>query len=88
MLYCCTKSQTQSVAPDYPVLPIRRLQVVYTSVGNLAYQFLMLNIDGATRNGALSLSVDSQDSNVCLPDCIELLRMMHQQVGMHSSLFL
>ena len=65
---------------EYLHVPIFYLQVVYTSIGNLAYQFLMLNIDGATRNGALSLSVDNQKSNIYLPDCIELLRMMHQQV--------
>eukprot|EP00892_Ulva_mutabilis_P007455 jgi/Ulvmu1/5081/UM021_0098.1 len=61
------------------------LRVVYTSMGNLAHQFLMLSIDGATRDGVLSLTVDSQDSIVCFPDCIELLRMMHQQVKLAAA---
>lgn len=61
-------------------------QVVYTSIGNLAHQFLMLSIDGATRESALAMSIDGQDSMASLPDCIELLRMMHQQVNWVSAL--
>lgn len=55
------------------------MQIIYTRAGNLAQQFLMLCIDGATLKGDF-LAVESEGSCATLPECIELLRMMHEQV--------
>jgi hypothetical protein len=57
-----------------------RAQIVYSRAGNLAQQFLLLAIDGATAGGMKSLMVENEDSVAICPDCIELLRMMHEQV--------
>jgi hypothetical protein len=56
------------------------MQIIYTRAGNLAQQFLMLCIDGATLKGDF-LVVESAGPHATLPECIELLRMMHEQVS-------
>jgi hypothetical protein len=55
------------------------MQIIYTRAGNQAQQFLMLCIDGATLKGE-PLVVESVGPYATLPECIELLRMMHEQV--------
>lgn len=62
------------------ILSMALVQIVYTRAGNLAQQFLMLCIDGATSSEDFMV-VESEGSCATLPECIELLRMMHEQVS-------
>lgn len=66
----CTSLSTRSVG----------LQLVYTAMGKLGQQLLMSAIDAATSNGMASLQLDDSGDQASLPDCIEILRMVDQQV--------
>jgi hypothetical protein len=56
------------------------MQLVYTAMGKLGKQFLMSAIDAGTQAGMASLRLQYTGHNPTLPDCIEVLRMMYQQV--------
>ena len=55
-------------------------QLVYTAMGKLGQQFLMSAVESATGEGAAMLRVAPDGPEPTLPDCIEVLRMMYQQV--------
>lgn len=59
---------------------VRYMQLVYTAMGRLGQQFLLAAIESATSGGLDGLRVEHNSPEPTLPDCIEVLRMMYQQV--------
>ena len=62
------------------------VQLVYTALGRLGQQLLMVAVDAAVQSNPNSLQLDHVSDQACLPDCIELFRMLDQQVCLAACL--